>query len=623
MPDAPSAAEPDLPTAALRATLDVVDTPVFVFDAAGTTQFANQTATAVTGQAAAAIRGLRIEELVGGADVAAVEQAVADVFDDGEATVDVSLSTTNSESIPVELRLASLSARTPGASAFAGIARRKPDADRIDSVEAEVLDRMSDAFYAIDELWRLTHVNDGAAEILSAAMGLDITSKDLLGRNILDEIPDVLDTTFHENLQTVLDTQVPATFEEYYEPLDTWFQVRAYPSETGLSVYFWDSSERHRQNEALAERERILREMHDVTADTSLTFDEQVQDLLKIGREVVGTSYATLSRIRDEEYEFEAVLADDDSIEAGDTAALSATNCERTVAEKRTLVLSNVATDAPELTDKEGYREWGIACYLGAPVLVDGDVYGTFCFYDDEPRTEPFSEWQVTVVDLLSQWLGYELTRQRTQEQLERRNDQLEEFAAIVSHDLRNPLSLLSGYLELAESEPSPEHFQQCRDAIDQMNALIEDLLALARAGEQIAEQQPTALAAAVETSWQTLETGDHELDNRTGASIRADESRLGQLLGNLFRNAVEHGGDTVTVGDIASGFYVADDGPGIPDHKQADVFEPGYTTAQDGTGFGLNIVEQIAEGHGWHVDVRTDAEGGARFEFTGVEKTD
>jgi signal transduction histidine kinase len=93
-------------------------------------------------------------------------------------------------------------------------------------------------------------------------------------------------------------------------------------------------------------------------------------------------------------------------------------------------------------------------------------------------------------------------------------------------------------------------------------------------------------------------------------------------LLENLFSNAVEHddGDVTVTIGDTADGFYVADDGPGIPEERREDVFEAGYSTAEDGTGFGLRIVGQIARAHGWSVRATGSAAGGARFEIGGIE---
>jgi signal transduction histidine kinase len=108
--------------------------------------------------------------------------------------------------------------------------------------------------------------------------------------------------------------------------------------------------------------------------------------------------------------------------------------------------------------------------------------------------------------------------------------------------------------------------------------------------------------------------------------------------LENLFRNAADHGGDgaTVVVGDISpmytttraaavrpSGFFVEDDGPGIAPDERDRVFEVGYTTDPNGTGFGLNIVTEVASAHGWEVSVSEGARGGARFEVTGVEGAD
>jgi signal transduction histidine kinase len=125
-----------------------------------------------------------------------------------------------------------------------------------------------------------------------------------------------------------------------------------------------------------------------------------------------------------------------------------------------------------------------------------------------------------------------------------------------------------------------------------------------------------------VENCWVTVETPAADLVLETSATIRADRSRLQQLLENLIRNAVEHGGEdvTVTVGDLDAGFYVADDGPGIALEDREQIFESGYTTTDGGTGFGLRIVREIADAHDWSVSVTSSDQGGARFEVTGVE---
>jgi len=245
-------------------------------------------------------------------------------------------------------------------------------------------------------------------------------------------------------------------------------------------------------------------------------------------------------------------------------------------------------------------------------------VYGTFCLYDTEPWAGQFSEWEVTLVDLMSRWVSYELERERASERLQRQNDRLEQFTSVVSHDLRNPLNVLQGSLELAEQSGDPEHFERARRAIGRMDALVEDLLSLARAGDAIDDPEPVDLGALTRRCWDGVDTGDATLDVATDRTVRADESRLRQLLENLVGNAVEHGGQRVTVGDLPGGFYVADDGPGIPPEERDRVLEGGSSTA-DGTGLGLRIVAEIAAAHGWELSVAESEAGGARFEFTGV----
>ena len=122
--------------------------------------------------------------------------------------------------------------------------------------------------------------------------------------------------------------------------------------------------------------------------------------------------------------------------------------------------------------------------------------------------------------------------------------------------------------------------------------------------------------------AWETVDTHGATLVTQADTILIADRSRLHQLIENLIRNAIEHGGEavTVTIGDRANGFYVADDGPGIPVNERDEVFETGYSTREDGTGFGLNIVREIVDAHGWGIAVAESAEGGARFEITDVD---
>jgi PAS domain S-box-containing protein len=254
-------------------------------------------------------------------------------------------------------------------------------------------------------------------------------------------------------------------------------------------------------------------------------------------------------------------------------------------------------------------------------ILIDGS--GTSEAFDNEDLV--LGELLAgSIATALEQLERTEQIRSREQE-LQRQNEQLDEFASVVSHDLQNPLRVAESRLELAHEECDSTHLDAVDRAHDRMWALIEDLLALAREGQRVNETESVDVAALTEECWDTVATADATIRTEIDQRIRADRSHLKQLLENLYRNAIEHGSEdvTVTVGTVDDGFYVEDNGPGIPEDDREEVFEAGYSTAADGTGFGLRIVKQIAEAHGWTITVTESAVGGARFEITGVEFTD
>lgn len=212
--------------------------------------------------------------------------------------------------------------------------------------------------------------------------------------------------------------------------------------------------------------------------------------------------------------------------------------------------------------------------------------------------------------------------RKEREQELERQNACLERFASVVSHDLRNPLNVVEERVELAQAERESEHLDDVENALERSQALVHDLLALAREGARVGDIEAVDLDTLAETCWGTVATGEATVSVEVDRTVRADQSRFQQLLENLYRNAIEHGGDdvTVTVGTIANGFYIEDDGPGIPADGRDDVFDAGYSTTEDGTGFGLSIVQEIADTHGWDIRVTEGPDGGARFEITGIE---
>jgi PAS domain S-box-containing protein len=232
-----------------------------------------------------------------------------------------------------------------------------------------------------------------------------------------------------------------------------------------------------------------------------------------------------------------------------------------------------------------------------SPLFEDGDPYATCGIASD-----------------ITEQKEYERT-------IEQQNERLEQLASVVSHDLRNPLNVADGRLELAREECDSDHLEHIAKALDRMEALIEDLLRLARDGETATDPNLVDLAEIATDCWSNIDTADATLFSDVDRAIHADESRLKQVFENLIRNAVEHGHDdvTITIGEVADGFYVKDDGPGIPEDERDEVFDAGYSTNYEGTGLGLNIIKKVADAHDWTVTLTESEEGGARFEITGV----
>lgn len=208
------------------------------------------------------------------------------------------------------------------------------------------------------------------------------------------------------------------------------------------------------------------------------------------------------------------------------------------------------------------------------------------------------------------------------QRALERQNRRLDEFTKIVSHDLRSPLSVATGRVELAAEDCDSPHLEQATAALRRMDRLIDETLSLARDGKTVESTGTVTVPGVVRQAWSVVDTGDDSLVVEASFTVEADEGRLERLFINLLQNAVTHNDEPVSVrvGPIESaGFYVADDGRGLP-AEDPDVFDPGVTTSDDGTGYGLAIVDEIADAHGWSVAATDSAADGARFEITDVE---
>ncbi|PAU84337.1 histidine kinase [Halorubrum salipaludis] len=390
-------------------------------------------------------------------------------------------------------------------------------------------------------------------------------------------------------------------------------------------------------------RETSLERLHDATrslirADSPEGIAERV---VEAAEEVLGFSVVTV-RLYDEEA--------GGLVPVGVSAGVEAVLPERTVFTPDGGSLNWEAFEAGEprvYDDIEASEGVDAGTGLRSLMVLPVGEHGTIAIGETEPDVfdgtdEHLARILATATETALNAAARTSRLHERSAELERQNDRLAEFASVVSHDLRNPLNVAQGRVELARDECDSEHLDAVAGAHERMDTLIADLLTLAREGERVSETRPVRLSAVVESCWQTVETADATLTVESDLWLRADESRLRQLVENLVRNAVEHGGDdvSITVGALGGeetdgeagaggeaadevGFFVEDDGPGIPAADRDQVFDAGYSTSQEGTGFGLRIVEQVATAHGWSVRVAEGRDGGARFEVTGVERAE
>jgi len=224
---------------------------------------------------------------------------------------------------------------------------------------------------------------------------------------------------------------------------------------------------------------------------------------------------------------------------------------------------------------------------------------------------------------------------ERRSRELKRKNDQLDQFASTVSHDLRNPLNVATGYLTMATETVDPDddtdfdltmaltYLEKVQVSLDRMTTIIDDILALIDNADPVTDTEPVAFESVAADAWAAVDTRSATLAVDGHGTIEADATRLQRLLENLFRNAIDHVGDDVAIetGLTDDGFFVADDGPGIPPEDRDQIFDHGYTTGEEGTGLGLSIVQQLAEAHGWDLALDPDHDG-AKFVVGGCTTT-
>lgn len=274
-----------------------------------------------------------------------------------------------------------------------------------------------------------------------------------------------------------------------------------------------------------------------------------------------------------------------------------------------------VRTDATpdiERVLSQGRGNPTVASFVGIPLRTADASFGVLHLCLDREASHE------TVLASLGRAIGRRLQAFETAEQLERERRRLEEMRSLHSHDLGNPLNIASGRIELTRVNDDLSHLDSVDSALERIDALIDRGVRLAEVGQQPVHTASLSLASVAHDSWDDVaqERGELVVED---ATLDGERERVRMLLNELFRNALAHsdGSVTVEVGPLSdvAGFFVTDDGCGIPEDEREYVFDTGYTTDPDRDGLGLSVVTEIAGAHGWDVTLGPADPAGTRVE--------
>ncbi|MDP2448973.1 MAG: PAS domain S-box protein [Polaromonas sp.] len=479
---------------------------------------------------------------------------------------------------------------------------------------ATTLESITDGFCLIDKDWKFTFLNGQAERMLQRHR------TDLLGKLLWQEFPETMAGAIEREARLAVDEQRTTRFETFYQPLETWFDIHVYPTESGIAVYFQDITQRRLEHAQLRLLETAVSRLNDMVVITEAeAFDDAGPRIVFVNDaferhtgysrfEVIGNTSRLLWGPKTQHAELDRIRAAMEKWERVRSEVVVYTKAGRELW---------LEIDVTPITDETGrHTHW---------VAVERDV--------SERRQQ-----QQEILGLNSELEDRVLLRTA---QLATANKELESFAYSVSHDLRSPLNTIHGFSQLlakidAEhiSEKGKHYLNRIGVGVMQMGELIEGLLTLAHLSrEQLKSESVdlSALARRIENDCREREPERQvQVNIHDGLIAHGDPRLLSAVLQNLLANAwkfsakepqarIEVGCQLGAGGDTI--FYVKDNGAGFDmafTHKLFGTFERLHSPGDfPGTGIGLATVKRVIERHGGRVWAEGKPNGGATFFFT------
>ncbi len=476
----------------------------------------------------------------------------------------------------------------------------RAEADAARQQISNILESITDAFFALDHDWQFTYINREAERLLQRRR------KDIIGRNLWDEFPDSVGSVFDTEYHKAVSEQATVAFEALYAPLDAWVEVHAYPSKEGLSVYLRDIT---RRKQAEGDRERLLGEIQRGAAELDATITSIADALVVYGpteeiirmnpaaEKMLGYSLAERRLPIAERIKLVRIETPD-----GDPFPIDEVPGRRAL---RGETVHGVVMVIHPVRDKRTI--W--ASNSAAPIRAsDGKLLGAVAIFTDITQL-------------------HELQEQR------------EDLIHTISHDLRNPLAIVLGQAQMVQRYAgNVDMVRKSGESIvtsaRRMNAMIQDLVDSARleSGQLRLDKQPVGLSYFVtdflERTRGVMDVGRIKVEIPADLPpVLADPDRLERILVNLISNALKYSPPesevTVDANQMNNEAVVSvtDRGVGIPPEDLPNIFGRFYrakgTRKAEGLGLGLYITKMLVEAHGGHIWVESEPGKGSTFYFT------
>ncbi|HEY9872530.1 MAG TPA: PAS domain S-box protein, partial [Candidatus Obscuribacterales bacterium] len=522
-----------------------------------------------------------------------------------------------------------------------------------------IIESITDAFFALDHEWRFTYINQQAEALMSR------TREELIGKNLWDEFPHAVGGIFDQQYQKAVSEQVSVEFEEFYAPLNKWFAVHAYPSKDGLSVYFQDITER-KQSQAEVQRQNLRSHLFgeiSLKIRQSLELEEILQTTVSEVQRILESDRVLVYRI----WPDGTGSAVAEAVVPGWQPILGQVFAAEVIPEEYRQMYSQGRVRTIEDTHNsqltpcmvEFSQQFNIKAKLIVPILLNKELWGLLIAHQCSSKRQ-WSSFEIELLQPLANQIGIALaqsqlleqeTRQR--QELMRSNEELQQFAYIASHDLQEPLRKIQAFGDRLKTkykdvltDQGCDYLERMQNAAQRMQVLINDLLALSRVTRKAQSFNPVNLAQQVQEVLFDLEVRIQQTGGRVEVgelpTLNAEPLQMRQLLQNLIGNSLKfHREEEPPVIKIYSQIiktqeqqlpgispatdicqiFVEDNGIGF-EEKYLDrifnLFQRLHTRSEyEGSGMGLAICRKIAEHHGGSITAKSTPGQGTTFIIT------